>query len=72
MNVPFHKEQHQTDSFQNNGLLQSTSACKADVELFLELPTFVLCLNSRSRKKKGMKVAFAILNSEIYMELFQQ
>lgn len=55
MNVPFQKQQHQTQRFQNKGLLQTTSAGKADAGLFLEPPAFVLCLNSPPERKWGWK-----------------
>lgn len=42
------------------GLLQTTSACEAEAGLFSELLTFVLCLNSHSRRKMGMKAAFIL------------
>lgn len=61
MNVPFQKQQHQTQRFQNKGLLQPTSAGKADAGLFLEPPAFVLCLNSPHREKMGMKAVFILL-----------
>lgn len=53
MNIPFHKQQHQTQHFQNKGLLHPPAAGKADAGLFLEPRSFVLCLNSPSERKRG-------------------
>lgn len=53
MNIPFHKQQHQTQHFQNKGLLHPPSAGKADAGLFLEPQAFVLCLNSPLERKWG-------------------
>lgn len=77
MNIPFQesyqKKKFQNNSIQNKGLLQPT--CKADAGLFLELQTFVLCLNSYCRKKMRMKALFVLLWPKIQrsvLDLCQQ